>query len=207
MRCKICDSEDIRIIYKDSIRDGALGHYTAAMIPIYQCGKCGVIWHEPVLENLQEYYESQEYRKSLEGTSEEEEFYRLHDHESMDKFKYTGTTVFRNKTILDLGCGCGAFLDFIKGVAAEVVAVEPSETYRNAMVRKGFQTFAYAKDALEGGYRGKVDVLMSFDVIEHVDDPKGFLSDTYQLLCPGGAGHHRHADRCTSDEDAFRENI
>lgn len=79
---------------------------------MYQCNDCDVIWHKPVLEN-NSYYESEEYRKSLEGTSEENDFYKLHDKESLDKFLYTGTSIFRNKVVADLGCGCGAFLDYV----------------------------------------------------------------------------------------------
>ena len=96
-----------------------------------------------------------EYRQSLEGTSDEQDFYRMHDEESMQKFQYTGTTIFRNKVVADVGCGCGAFLDYIKGVAKEVVAIEPSVAYRTVMDRKDFRTFPYSADAVKqigGGY-------------------------------------------------------
>lgn len=185
MKCKICDSKNIKTIYNAPIRNGALGQYTSMNVEMYQCKECGVIWHDPILNDIKDYYESPEYRESLEGTSDEDDFYRLHDSESMDKFKYTGTTIFRNKTVLDLGCGCGAFLDFVNGVAKEVVAIEPSEIYRKIMERKGFRTFPYAEDALEK-YRNAIDVIVSFDVIEHVEDPEKFLYDVFLLLARGG---------------------
>ena len=83
----------------------------------------------------------------MEGSSEEEKFYELHDKETLDKLNYTGTTIFRNKIVADIGCGCGAFLDYISGVAREVVAVEPSLKYRNIMIKKGFNAYAYAEEA------------------------------------------------------------
>ena len=154
MECKICKSKNIKIAYNGLIRNGGLGKYTKNPIAMYQCCDCDVIWHEKTIDT-KEYYESQEYRKDLEGTSEEADFYRLHDKESLDKFQYTGTTIFRNKVVADIGCGAGAFLDYIKGVAKEIIAIEPSETYRKIMDKKGFHTYAYASDVkLDNAYWG-----------------------------------------------------
>ena len=198
MICKICGKSNISITYKGQIRNGGLGQYTDAEVEMYKCADCGVIWHEPILDN-KEFYESEEYRKSLEWTSEEEDFYRLHDRESLDKFTYTGTSIFRNKTVADIGCGCGAFLDFVNGVAKQVVAIEPTEKYREIMKRKGFTTYDYATSA-EADFAGKVDVITSFDVIEHVLSPLDFLKDAYRLMSGGGGGYW-NADRCSGNED------
>lgn len=181
MKCNLCGSENTDIIYEGNIRNGSLGQYTDTNVEMYQCTDCGVIWHENIAEDLGRYYESSEYRQSLEGTSEENEFYRRHDKEALDKFLYTGTTIFRNKTVADIGCGCGAFLDFLKGVASSVIAVEPSEIYRDIMDRKGFATYPYAGEAV-ADWAGNVDVVISFDVIEHVADPVLFMADIYKLL-------------------------
>lgn len=185
MVCKVCNSKNIKIIYNNSIRNGGIGQYTTQSVPIFQCQNCDVIWHENVLDDTKEYYESTEYRDSLEGNSEEQQFYELHDKESLAKFEYTGTTVFRNKTVADIGCGCGAFLDFIKGVAKKVIAVEPSAVYRAVMNRKGFYTYPYAKEALKD-FKNQVDVVTSFDVIEHVEEPEQFLREIFELLSENG---------------------
>ena len=185
MKCKICGSENTDIIYNDLIRDGGLGQYTKKPIKIFQCKDCDVIWHENKIDDVKKYYETEEYRKELEGSSEEEKFYELHDKETLDKLNYTGTTIFRNKIVADIGCGCGAFLDYVSGVAREVVAVEPSLKYRNIMSRKGFSTYSYADEAKKL-YANKIDVITSFDVIEHVQSPESFIKDVYDLLTAGG---------------------
>lgn len=184
MKCKICGSENTDIIYNDLIRDGGLGQYTKKPIKIFQCKDCDVIWHENKIDDVKKYYETEEYRKELEGSSEEEKFYELHDKETLDKLNYTGTTIFRNKVVADIGCGCGAFLDYVSGVAREVVAVEPSLKYRNIMSRKGFSTYSYADEAKKL-YANKIDVITSFDVIEHVQSPESFIKDVYDLLTAG----------------------
>lgn len=185
MKCKLCGSSNIKMIYRGLIRNGGLGQYTNDEMEIWQCSECNVIWHEAVVKDLKEYYESKEYRNSLEGTSEEQDFYRLHDKETMEKFRYTGTTIFRNKVVADIGCGCGAFLDYIKGVAKEVIAIEPSETYRQIMERKGFHTYAYAQETCKERANA-IDVIVSFDVIEHVEDPRQFIQEIYDLLVERG---------------------
>lgn len=185
MICKICGCENSKMIYNGLIRNGGLGKYTKSNVPVFQCDNCKVIWHENQLQDMQQYYESQEYREMLEGGSEEERFYTLHDKESLDKLVYTGTDIYRNKVVADIGCGCGAFLDFLKGVAQTVIAIEPSATYRKIMDLKGFRTYAYSKDA-KRDWTGKVDVITSFDVIEHVEEPQEFIRDAFDLLSENG---------------------
>ena len=184
MKCKICGNEKISVIYDGKIRDGRLEHYTDRDVKMYQCEKCKVIWHDSIM-NLEVYYESIKYRESLEGTTDEKTFYRLHDKETLDKLMYTGTEIYRDKIVTDIGCGCGAFLDYINGVASNVIAIEPSEVYRKIMDKKGFLTYPYATDALDA-CKNKVDVITSFDVIEHVENPQNFLNECSKLLAEGG---------------------
>lgn len=185
MKCKLCGNGNVKRIYTGIIRDGGLGQYTKDAVDVFQCKDCDVIWHENKIDDVKKYYETEEYRKELEGSSEEEKFYELHDKETLDKLNYTGTTIFRNKIVADIGCGCGAFLDYINGVAKQIVAIEPSLKYRNIMTKKGFNTYAYADEAKKN-YTDKIDVITSFDVIEHVQSPEIFIKDVYDLLTYGG---------------------
>ena len=186
--CKICGSGDISIIYNAPIRNGRLGQYTEYAIPMFQCKKCKVIWHDQIKERkLDEYYESEEYRKIMGEEPSAAEFNAIHDGGVLDKLSYTGTGIFRDKIVADIGCGAGGFLDFINGVASEVLAIEPTKAYRDEMsVKSGFSCFAYMEDAINRGFKGKVDVLTSFDVIEHVEDPYDFLDQAYELLDKSG---------------------
>ena len=77
----------------------------------------------------------------------------------------------RADRILDYGCGAGAFVEFLK--------------------ERGYQnTFGY--DAFIAAYtdrqvlRERFDVVVSYDVIEHVDDPRQFLSELRDLARPQG---------------------
>ncbi len=184
MKCKLCGSGKIISAYQGLIRDGGLGKYTQSAATIWECEDCGVIWHDSVTD-MKQYYESKEYRNGLEGSSDVETFYELHDRETFDKFQYTGTDNFRHKTIADIGCGAGAFLDFLSGVCECVIGVEPSAAYRQAMKEKGYYIYAYTGEARKD-WENKVDIVTSFDVIEHVEDPRAFMEDIAGLLSGGG---------------------
>lgn len=187
MNCGLCNSSNVEIIYKGYIRDGKAGNYYKDEVPIYCCCDCKTIWHEELGDDYQSYYESEDYRRNVDGTSEIGDFYRMHDAENLEKFRYTGTQIFRDKVVSDIGCGGGGFLDYIYTVAGNVIAVEPSSTYRRELEKKGFTVFPYASDALEK-FKDEVDVLVSFDVIEHVKDPVRFVEEAYSLLSKGGYG-------------------
>lgn len=188
MKCKLCNGQDVGVTWHGYIRDGKVGNLYKNKVCMYKCNDCGTIWHESLQKDSSLYYESEEYRKSLEGTSEIGDFYRMHDGESFDKFLYTGTEIFRDKTVADVGCGGGAFLDYINTVAQNVIAIEPSFLYRNEMKKKGYTTFAYSAEALED-YREKIDVVVSFDVIEHVENPTEFIEEIFELLSVNGKAY------------------
>lgn len=79
--------------------------------------------------------------------------------------------VRRSDRILDYGCGTGAFVAFLR-----------EKGYRYA---DGFDPFitAYADRKV---LRVKYDAVVSYEVMEHVDDPKQFLSELSDLTCPRG---------------------
>lgn len=187
MICEICKNKVIDIIYDDYIRDGAPGTLTKDKYKMYQCRCCHTIWHDHNNGENIAFYQSKEYRDKLEGTADIEDYYRLHDFEVLDKMNYCGTVIFRNAKVADIGCGGGSFLDYLSGPASDIIAIEPSNEYRKSLIDRGYNTYTYASDAVKD-WANKIDIVTSFDVIEHVDDPVSFMKDVYDLLDEGGQG-------------------
>lgn len=181
MECKICGCKDSKIVYKGKIREGVFGNYTIDDIGIYQCEDCGAIYHENTKN--EGFYKSEEYRESMGEKISEYEF--LHDKEVLEKFRYTGTDIYRDRIVADIGCAGGSFLDFVQGVAMETIGIEPTAEFREILIKKGHRAYAYAVDALKD-YRDGTDVVTSFDVIEHVENPLQFMKECYDLLKEGG---------------------
>jgi len=184
MKCELCGSDAVKIIYKGVVRTGKRDGYTDKEYPVYQCSDCQTIWNYSSRDYSDKYYESTEYRERIENSSNIDEYYKLHDSDTLFKLKLTGTSIFRNKVVADIGCGGGSFLDFVSGVSSDVVAIEPSVEYQKTL-RTKYHTYPYASDAIND-WKGKVDVVTNFDVIEHVPDPRAFIKDCYDLLSIGG---------------------
>jgi SAM-dependent methyltransferase len=130
-------------------------------------------------------YTSDTYRESMDENVTLPDFYQKHDAEILDKLKYTGTSIYRDKRFMDIGCGGGGYADFVRGVASQVVLVEPNENFTALLRDKDYEVFSYAEDAIDK-YKSTIDLITSYDVIEHVDDPKEFLQTIYRLLRENG---------------------
>lgn len=184
MKCKLCGGDE-QTIYMGPLKTGLITGHTDKNYPVFQCKRCKVIWNEAYKDLHDDFYESGEYRERIEGNSESETYHQLHDQDVLWHLETTGTDIFRQKVVCDIGCGGGSFLDFINTVSKKAVAIEPNKKYHDALKRQGYSVFQYAQDAMEE-YAGKIDVITSFDVIEHVNDPKLFAKDAFELLSDGG---------------------
>jgi 2-polyprenyl-3-methyl-5-hydroxy-6-metoxy-1,4-benzoquinol methylase len=158
---------------------------------VFHCGECGVMWHGYHLPA--NWYTSALYRETLEGDNSVENYYRIHDRDVVQKLSWTGTDIYRGNIVADIGAGGGSFLDFLLGVAKQTIAVEPNENYRAVMSKKGHAVYDYASSALQyiikpswGGGINPPDIITSFDVIEHVDDPLQFLRELHEWLASDG---------------------
>ncbi len=186
LKCDICGNEDARVIYHGKIKTGLLDGYSEKDYDVLQCDNCKTIWNYGYKDyNFEEFYESAEYRTRIEKDISIEAYCEKYDKEVLDKLTMTGTDIFRNKIVADIGCGGGSFIDFVGGAASTSIAIEPSKIYREGLVKKGHVVYSYTSDAVRD-YSNKVDVVTSFDVIEHVESPEGFLKDAYDLLKEGG---------------------
>lgn len=186
MKCKICGNSEIQIIYKGKLKTGSTEGWTEKEYEVFQCQRCKVIWNLGYKEyDFADYYESDEYRTKMEEDTSIEAYCEKYDKAVLDKLRMTGTGIFRNKIVADIGCGGGSFLDFIGGVSKTSIAIEPSLIYREGLCKKGHEVFAYATEAMNK-FKNSIDVITSFDVIEHVENPKAFLKDAYDLCSDGG---------------------
>ena len=183
MNCLICGFDKSKVVYNGIIRDGKFGNYTNHNVDIYKCEKCGVMYHIDLNKNIPDFYTSDAYRTKMGQTVDQYE--TIHDKEVLDKLNYTGTTIFRNKIVADIGCGGGSFLDYIKGVASDIIAIEPTHDFHKKLKTKGYNVYSYISDAMQY-YKNKVDIITSFDVIEHVENPLIFMKDCYNLCSNGG---------------------
>jgi SAM-dependent methyltransferase len=164
---------------------GKFGGQLIEIVELCQCDQCKTVALPESLVLPADFYEGETYRLSLGEGADIENFWRLHDPEQSERLAFTGTGIFRNKIVCDVGCGGGSFLNLVQGLARSIIATEPCRVFHRALEQNGFQVYPYVRDAVEN-HRGTVDVAVSFATLEHVNDPLAFLQDIRALLRPGG---------------------
>lgn len=95
----------------------------------------------------------------------------------------------RQRRVLDVACGSGYGSRMLhQAGAAGVVGVDrDEEAVAFAQRRYGNDAVTFrAGDACAPPVRKPFDVIVSFETIEHLDDPVAFLTTCRELLAPGG---------------------
>jgi 2-polyprenyl-3-methyl-5-hydroxy-6-metoxy-1,4-benzoquinol methylase len=148
---------------------------------IHACCSCGFKFTNPIpgTDKLGGYYQSEDYiSHSDTDKGVVSKLYKLvRSYTIGAKVKSINKLVSRG-TILDYGCGTGAFLSACAADGWKTFGVEPDSGARNLAAKKMPNVFA-SKEELLGAHAGqKFDAISLWHVLEHVVD----LNNTLELL-------------------------
>jgi 2-polyprenyl-3-methyl-5-hydroxy-6-metoxy-1,4-benzoquinol methylase len=133
----------------------------------------------PAPEEMGLHY-SEEYHRAIAkaGETGAQDRWRRH-RDLISRYKQGGA-------ILDIGCSSGAFLGTMKGDGWKLYGIEREQTTaEKAQLATGAEVFA--GDAMDAPFAGDgFDAVTCFDLLEHVYDPRAFLSRVLEWLKPGG---------------------
>ena len=89
--------------------------------------------------------------------------------------------------IADIGSGFGVFLEELKKYwpKAKIDAIEPSQEMAKIIRNKGFSVLESMVEDVKPSENG-YDLITSFELFEHVHDPKDFLEKIAKLIKKGG---------------------
>jgi len=172
--CHICNSEKINIYCK---KNG----YT-----LYRCRVCDFIFVHPIPDDLKTVY-GEDY---FHNTGKQEFGYSDYD-EDKDSMKHVFERYLKlfektskNKTIMDIGCATGYFLDRAKERGWKTYGVEISKFAADEAESRGHTV--YVGELPKLNIEEKVDVVTMWDVLEHVDNPRAYLEAAYEMLNKDG---------------------
>jgi 2-polyprenyl-3-methyl-5-hydroxy-6-metoxy-1,4-benzoquinol methylase len=179
--CRICGSLNQFVLYTGDIRAGTIGRFESGY-RVIKCANCDTGYLSPSV-NLN--YESEEYRELYNSTALVDDYFKLHDQKQL-RFTASIRENLRGKVLADFGCGGGALLDFVKGVASHTVAVEPFIGYHSSLKSRGHLVYQYTEQYVFDSTAPRCDVGISSHVIEHVVDPVAYLKEISSSMQPGG---------------------
>lgn len=167
INCYLCDSENIKPLK---------GYKNKGLV---KCNNCGLVFMSqiPTAEELHTYYSAYSYgREQYLSPITVKSFNKILD--EFEKYRKT------NK-ILDVGCGLGYFLSIALQRGWEVYGTEYSLVAVDKCTSKGI--IMYEGDLKTENYEPEeFDIVTSFEVLEHINNPKIELNKFYSILRKGG---------------------
>lgn len=155
-----------------------------------------MVWTHPFLTDveLQNYYDVQEL--SINGHNGETFIIQYQKDKSVVceqlGYKQRLDEIFScapsAKSVLDVGCGTGLFIDFLQSQGIIAKGLELSR-WSHAVATKRFSLSVFQKVLEDDNVLTMiepVDVITMYDVLEHTRDPLHTLRNAYKILNPGG---------------------
>jgi SAM-dependent methyltransferase len=145
---------------------------------LFGCLDCGFVQAPRTLE--EDYYD--DYVMTATHSRQ------MRQYQSEQAADFVGRFALGGKSVLEVGCGDGNFLEYLHDAGAMPSGVEPSQPFRELAEKRSYPIFAeYMGRKLRvpaGPYAGFV----TRQVLEHVEDPNNFLAGIRANLMPGGVG-------------------
>ena len=167
--CPACDSDHHVFMFSK-----AGGNY-------FRCIDCTMVFTNPIMlpKYLTEYYAALNTGQGI-IVANESEFYT----EIYSKGLKLVSASKRGKTLLDVGCSTGFFLDIARSAGWDTFGIEPGLEEGAEASRRGHKVFGESVDQLSIAER--FDAITLWDVFEHIPEPHQFLESISQLLAPDG---------------------
>lgn len=144
-------------------------------ITLYQCDACGFGQFHPIAAGTAHFYQA----------------IAAVDYYNSDKWEFDAAATVIEKagarSILDVGCGSGLFLDYLKKrlSGASLSGYELNEELLVDLARRGYGTLPADFSAADGQPL-QFDAICMMQVLEHVANPVDFVETFLPLLQPGG---------------------
>jgi 2-polyprenyl-3-methyl-5-hydroxy-6-metoxy-1,4-benzoquinol methylase len=183
--CPVCGSENIQ--FSLSAKDHTVSRNE---FPIWHCNACSARFTQdaPAENEIGSYYASENYvshsdtKKGLVNKLYHMVRQRTLQSKRRLVIDETGTT---KGTILDIGCGTGAFLHNMQNAGWNITGIEPDEVARNKA--KELYTITPLDPAeLFGLAPATFNAITMWHVLEHVHNLHGYLQKISDLLASGG---------------------
>ncbi len=174
--CKLCKA------------DGCSPRYMLEGFSVYTCHKCGFHYTD-VLDELEELPHATKEITDLtnDDIAQIEKQLQYKQERFVEFAEFCEKHYARGKTVLDIGCGGGAFLKIMQEKGYSVNGIEVNPTRKKYCKGIGLKIF---DQPIESDYwreeGGEYSIVTMWDVIEHVNFPKETVERIYPHVHHGG---------------------
>lgn len=181
--CPICNGNAIKTIL--SLEDYFL---TNEIFYICECQFCSfkITNPRPSEKELSKYYESDEYRShSYNSKGSIDQVYKLVRRYTLyNKANFIKEFISKGK-LLDIGCGTGEFLNYMKKKKFEVTGIEPNNKARFKAIEK-YTLEVFDETELDQFPKASFDLVTLWHVLEHIYDLNQRIIQIKNLLKSNG---------------------
>jgi len=184
LNCPLCQSH--KIISTISSED-----YSISKEPfeIWQCTQCNFLFTQniPDEESIGSYYASEEYishsdtKKGLVNR-----LYHIARKIMLGRKYRLINKISSGKTLLDIGCGTGYFLNYMKDKGFQTLGLEINEQARNFGKQHFGLNILHPEKLLNGEINQKFKVITLWHVLEHLYQPRLYLQKISAILDKDG---------------------
>lgn len=147
-------------------------------LTVCQCSRCGFVQIPPVLEDT--YYD--DYMMVATHSPQMQAFQATQASDFVSRFGLVG------KTVVEIGCGDGNYLDHLARAGARVSGIEPSRVTRELALARGHAVEEGYVTATRDLVGAPFDAFVTRQVMEHVPDIHDVLAGIRRNLKPGAIG-------------------
>ena len=136
---------------------------------IVLCESCSHIYNDSFNSEFPDLYQS-DYHSSVTASPQA----RLDQNNIASRLN--DFVILKGKTVLEIGCGDGFFMNQLNSFGAELIGYEPSATFELVVNRPGILVHnSYFDFEAEENSHPSVDMVVMRHVLEHMEDPKHVL--------------------------------
>lgn len=183
--CNICSATKKEYVYRK-----VKGYDTATRYDLVRCKSCQTTQTYPIptKKQLADYYGEQSIAYNGTGgdvfvrnyvDGKRDYWKKLKLQKRINEIKQYAPDA---KNVLDVGCGAGIFIDYLRSKGYKVQGIELSE-WGYAIASKELRLKVHNKQLMEAGLkRGSLDVVTMYDLLEHTINPQNELKHIHSLL-------------------------
>lgn len=181
MICPICLAKKSKLIRKKLRYDIKRN--------VWQCSQCGLAFLEPINEDA-DYYAGKKYRRqygpNLRRRVDHQEIFNTYLPAQREIIKAVKKILKPTMRVLDVGCSTGHFLHSLRGLVAQRIGVElDREAVKFVKNKLDFKIYDKPLGKLKIA-EAPFDLVTSFQVLEHIEDPLFFLRQIAKNLKSDG---------------------